>query len=216
MDLLPGIQMRVVPPPMPLTPRPLPPLALRLITTTSTPRIRAVRLSGLPTLIRDGVRLSRRTAEQHPAQHRDLLRQLRDPCIKLGDLTLGLLSPCTPVRHISGITDHRPGKHVPQDTPSPSITPRATPDVPRTTRNPPPPRSTHTALTRQDKISHPTGSPNIYVLSEVHRSNMSKLDRSGKPIIRVDGKVLKSDRYSPPNVAGVLQYQAVRAETTTT
>lgn len=82
MDLLPGIQMRVVPPPMPLTPRPLPPLALRLLTTTSTPRIRAVRLSGLPTLIRDGVRLSRRTAEHHPAQHRDLLRQLHDPGIK--------------------------------------------------------------------------------------------------------------------------------------
>ena len=163
MDLLPGIQMRVVPPPMPLTPRPLPPLALRLLTTTSTPRIRAVRLSGLPTLIRDGVRLFRRTAEQHPAQHRDLLRQLRDPGIKLGDLTLSLLSPCTPVRHISGITDHRPGKHVPQDTPSPSITPRATPGVPRTTRNPPPPRSTRTALTRQDEISHPTGSPNIYL-----------------------------------------------------
>jgi predicted HAD superfamily Cof-like phosphohydrolase len=28
-----------------------------------------------------------------------------------------------------------------------------------------------------------------YVLSEVHRSNMSKLDANGKPIIRADGKV---------------------------
>jgi predicted HAD superfamily Cof-like phosphohydrolase len=45
------------------------------------------------------------------------------------------------------------------------------------------------------------------VLGEVHRSNMSKLDHKGKPIIRADGKVLKSERYSPPNVAAVLQYQ---------
>ena len=46
------------------------------------------------------------------------------------------------------------------------------------------------------------------VLSEVHRSNMSKLDRNGKPVIRADGKVLKSELYSPPNVAAVLQNQA--------
>ncbi|MDQ3763374.1 MAG: hypothetical protein M3460_17625 [Actinomycetota bacterium] len=45
------------------------------------------------------------------------------------------------------------------------------------------------------------------VLSEVHRSNMSKLDCNGKSIIRADGKVLKSERYSPPNVAAVLQHQ---------
>jgi predicted HAD superfamily Cof-like phosphohydrolase len=45
------------------------------------------------------------------------------------------------------------------------------------------------------------------VLGEVHRSNMSKLDRDGKPMIRADGKVLKSERYSPPNVAAVLQHQ---------
>lgn len=51
------------------------------------------------------------------------------------------------------------------------------------------------------------------VLSEVHRSNMSKLDSNGKPIIRADGKVLKSERYSPPNVAAVLQHQALHVET---
>jgi predicted HAD superfamily Cof-like phosphohydrolase len=45
------------------------------------------------------------------------------------------------------------------------------------------------------------------VLGEVHRSNMSKLDHDGKPIIRADGKVLKSERYSPPNVAAVLRHQ---------
>lgn len=53
------------------------------------------------------------------------------------------------------------------------------------------------------------------VLSEVHRSNMSKLDRKGKPIIRADGKVLKSERYSPPNVAAVLKHQVSLVETTT-
>lgn len=45
------------------------------------------------------------------------------------------------------------------------------------------------------------------VLGEVHRSNMSKLGHDGKPIIRADGKVLKSELYSPPNVAAVLQHQ---------
>ena len=33
------------------------------------------------------------------------------------------------------------------------------------------------------------------VLREVHRSNMSKLGSDGKPLIRDDGKVLKSERY---------------------
>jgi predicted HAD superfamily Cof-like phosphohydrolase len=45
------------------------------------------------------------------------------------------------------------------------------------------------------------------VLSEVHRSNMSKLDRDGKPLVRADGKVIKSDQYFPPDVAGVLKLQ---------
>jgi predicted HAD superfamily Cof-like phosphohydrolase len=46
------------------------------------------------------------------------------------------------------------------------------------------------------------------VLREVHRSNMSKLDVDGKPLIRDDGKVLKSERYSPPDIARVLSEQA--------
>jgi predicted HAD superfamily Cof-like phosphohydrolase len=45
------------------------------------------------------------------------------------------------------------------------------------------------------------------VLAEVHRSNMSKLDADGHPVLRSDGKVMKSDRYTPPDVAGVLQQQ---------
>ncbi|MGH3867482.1 MAG: hypothetical protein ACRDQ4_15345 [Pseudonocardiaceae bacterium] len=45
------------------------------------------------------------------------------------------------------------------------------------------------------------------VLSEVHRANMSKLDDNGKPIKRADGKVLKSERYTPPDVQAMLQLQ---------
>lgn len=44
-------------------------------------------------------------------------------------------------------------------------------------------------------------------LREVHRSNMSKLDEHGRPIHREDGKVLKSARYTPPDIASVLFYQ---------
>jgi predicted HAD superfamily Cof-like phosphohydrolase len=49
------------------------------------------------------------------------------------------------------------------------------------------------------------------VLREVHRSNMSKLGNDGKPLIRDDGKVLKSDRYFPPDIAAVLSQQTRRA-----
>lgn len=45
------------------------------------------------------------------------------------------------------------------------------------------------------------------VLREVHRSNMSKLDGRGRPVLRDDGKVLKSPRYTRPDVASVLQEQ---------
>lgn len=43
------------------------------------------------------------------------------------------------------------------------------------------------------------------VFSEIHRSNMSKLDADGKPILREDGKILKSDRYFPPDIKKILQ-----------
>lgn len=42
------------------------------------------------------------------------------------------------------------------------------------------------------------------VLAEVHRSNMSKLDADGKPLIRADGKVIKSEQYFPPDIAATL------------
>jgi predicted HAD superfamily Cof-like phosphohydrolase len=44
-------------------------------------------------------------------------------------------------------------------------------------------------------------------LHEVHRSNMSKLDENGEPVYREDGKVLKSARYTPPDIRGVLSAQ---------
>jgi predicted HAD superfamily Cof-like phosphohydrolase len=48
------------------------------------------------------------------------------------------------------------------------------------------------------------GLPLDEVFSEVHRSNMSKLDENGKPIYREDGKVLKGNSYSPPNIKEIL------------
>ena len=37
-------------------------------------------------------------------------------------------------------------------------------------------------------------------MHRVHKSNMSKLDEYGKPVLREDGKVLKGPNYSPPNL----------------
>ena len=41
-------------------------------------------------------------------------------------------------------------------------------------------------------------------LREIHRSNMSKLDENGNPILRDDGKILKGPNYSPPDLDGVI------------
>ena len=49
----------------------------------------------------------------------------------------------------------------------------------------------------QDKIEE--------VFEEIQRSNMSKLDREGKPIYREDGKVMKSELYFKPDIAGILE-----------
>jgi hypothetical protein len=38
-------------------------------------------------------------------------------------------------------------------------------------------------------------------LNRVHLSNMSKLDKDGKPIYRDDGKVLKGPDYKPPDLS---------------
>lgn len=37
-------------------------------------------------------------------------------------------------------------------------------------------------------------------IAEVHRANMSKLDSDGKPVLREDGKVLKSECYQAPDM----------------
>ena len=41
-------------------------------------------------------------------------------------------------------------------------------------------------------------------LHRVHKSNMSKLGLDGKPIRRVDGKVLKGPNYQPPNLTDLI------------
>lgn len=41
------------------------------------------------------------------------------------------------------------------------------------------------------------------VLREVHRANMSKLGPDGRPLMRDDGKVLKPETYSPPDIRRV-------------
>ena len=43
------------------------------------------------------------------------------------------------------------------------------------------------------------------VFTEIHRSNMSKLDENGKPIYREDGKILKSNLYFKPQIKAVLE-----------
>lgn len=40
---------------------------------------------------------------------------------------------------------------------------------------------------------------------EVHRSNLSKLDENGKPIFREDGKIMKSDLFSEPDLKSILE-----------
>ena len=42
------------------------------------------------------------------------------------------------------------------------------------------------------------------LFDEVHRSNMTKLDENGAPILRADGKILKSQLYKPPDISSVL------------
>lgn len=49
------------------------------------------------------------------------------------------------------------------------------------------------------------GIPLDAVLAEVHRANMSKFDADGKPVLREDGKILKSERFVPADVTAVLR-----------
>jgi predicted HAD superfamily Cof-like phosphohydrolase len=45
------------------------------------------------------------------------------------------------------------------------------------------------------------------VLTEVHRSNMTKLGPDGKPVYDAHGKVTKGPNYEPPDIERVLQAQ---------
>ena len=44
-------------------------------------------------------------------------------------------------------------------------------------------------------------------MKEVHRSNMTKLDKDGKVQYRDDGKILKGEQYEEPNLLKVLLRQ---------
>lgn len=53
-------------------------------------------------------------------------------------------------------------------------------------------------------LSHGLEGKMAEVFEEIQRSNMSKLDKDGNAIYREDGKVLKSDLYSKPDLASIL------------
>ena len=46
--------------------------------------------------------------------------------------------------------------------------------------------------------------PLAAALAEIHRSNMAKLGPDGRPIYRDDGKVMKPEGWTPPNIGGLL------------
>ena len=45
---------------------------------------------------------------------------------------------------------------------------------------------------------------------EVQRSNMSKLTKEGTVLYREDGKILKSDQYSPPDLKSILDNYLIK------
>lgn len=49
------------------------------------------------------------------------------------------------------------------------------------------------------------GIPIDAVMREIHASNMSKLGSDGKPIYREDGKILKGENFTPPNLHTLLE-----------
>jgi predicted HAD superfamily Cof-like phosphohydrolase len=44
----------------------------------------------------------------------------------------------------------------------------------------------------------------VRVFTEIHRSNMSKMGKDGKPILREDGKILKGPDYFRPNISKII------------
>lgn len=55
-----------------------------------------------------------------------------------------------------------------------------------------------------DYIAHGLGHLLVPLFDEVQRSNMSKLTADGKVLRREDGKVLKSDQFTPPDLKAIL------------
>ena len=53
-------------------------------------------------------------------------------------------------------------------------------------------------------LKHGMGHKIEDVFDEIHRSNMSKLDKEGNPIFREDGKVLKGENYFKPKIKEIL------------
>lgn len=49
------------------------------------------------------------------------------------------------------------------------------------------------------------GIPAAEVTAEVHISNLTKLDENGFPLLREDGKVMKSTEYQAPDLAPILE-----------
>lgn len=43
------------------------------------------------------------------------------------------------------------------------------------------------------------------IFEEIDASNMSKLDENGKPIIREDGKIIKSNQFFKPDIKTILE-----------
>jgi len=42
------------------------------------------------------------------------------------------------------------------------------------------------------------------IVKEIHRSNMTKLDENGKPVIREDGKIIKGANYQAPQLDKII------------
>ena len=53
------------------------------------------------------------------------------------------------------------------------------------------------------------GIPLNAVFAEVHRSNMAKLMPDGSVLLRADGKILKPEHWTPPDIQAVLATYAV-------
>lgn len=56
------------------------------------------------------------------------------------------------------------------------------------------------------------GLPLQVAFTRVHKSNMSKLDSNGKPILREDGKILKGPNYVPADMEDLIEPRKAPSE----